>query len=452
MRLLKHFSKGILLGTLSCVSLYGGQTLSSCLEQGKAQYTRQEYTQASKTFSHCLTLDHTNVDAHLSLAGVLLTQEDLSGAQTHFEAALQYMQRNSPYWSYTYSMLGDIALKRKKNKQALDYYTQSLQYNAANVNSLIGKGVILETRGDKQGAAEAYTSALAVEPLNVIARQRLINLEPDYLTDQEILTALKQRYAVKPDQTELTEKNRELFLKIHRAEQRKGIDYLKNKYAKNTKDYIVTLNQGTDFARELLTLNGYNALEKSLGQDAVAVFQQLNIPIQSVFELRNKQGKPVFTKESTLTEEGFQVYTQALAGKKEFLLPNQAVPPTPDEIQKSNLRAQALLKKGYAEISRSELKLVETKTLCSEDTLKKNLGVYYLPVTQKQHRYFVHTTDQHPLKTVPYYYVMQARHKRNPKVQVPKNELIEYYSFYGYTVCLSDGNLTLSEDTSSPGN
>ena len=224
------------------------------------------------------------------------------------------------------------------------------------------------------------------------------------------------------------------------------MDYLKNKYGKNTQDFIVTLNKGTDFARDLLTLNGYNTLEKNIGQDAVAVFRKQNISVQDVFDLRDKQGKPVFTPESTLTEEGFYVYTQALAGKKEYLLPGQPVPLTQEEIKKSNARAQKLQQQGYTEISRAELKMLETETLCSEDTLKKNLGVYYLPVAKKQYRYFVRTKDDKQLKNIPYYYVMKARKKRNPKLELPKNELINYYNYYGYTVCLSDGNLTLPEN------
>ncbi len=441
----RFFSIAVVLG--ACAALQAApQTLSACLDEGKLQYANQQYQQAQNTFDSCLKLDPNNVDGHLSLAGVLLTKEDLTGAKAHFEAALKNMKRSSPYWSYTYSMLGDIALKQRDTKQALTYYNKSLEYNVANVNSLIGKGVILENQGNFSGAAEAYTGALAVEPLNVIARQRLINLEPEYLTDDEILTALKQRYAVKPQQTELTPANRELFTQIHRAEQRRGVDYLKNKYGKNTQDYIVTLNKGTDFAREILSLNGYNTLQKNMGQDAVATFRNLGVPVQQVFELRDLQGNPVFTKETTLTEEGFVVYTQALAGKKEFLRPGQMVPLTQAQKQKINARIAALTQKGYAEISRPELKMLETKTLCSEDTLKNKLGVYYFPIGQKHFRYLVRTTDKDPLKTVPYYYVMQARHKRNPKVEVPKNELVEYYQYYGYTICLSDGNLTLADE------
>lgn len=448
MHLLKRFSNtGILLlaGSTWCAAA-PADTLSACLDSGKDQYAAAQYAQAANTFTHCLTLDANNVEAHLSLAGVLLTQEKLPAAQEHFEAALNNMKRTSPYWSYTYSMLGDIALKQQQQKKALEMYTKSLEYNAANVNSLIGKGVIFEMQGNTQDAAEAYESALAVEPLNLIARKRLITLEPEYLTDADMLIALKQRYAVKPEATELTDANRELFEKIHQAEERRGVDYLKNKLGARANEYIVTLNKDTDFAREMLTLDGYNALQKSMGQDAVAVFRKLNIPVQDVFALRDKQGKPVFTKESTLTEEGFYVYTQALAGKKEYLLPNQAVPPTQAEIKKAEVRAKALTQKGYAEISRAELKMLETKTLCSEETLKDKLGVLYMPVSKGKYRYFVRTTDSKPMRTVAHYYVMAARKKRNPKVEVPKNDVVEYYKYYGYTICLSDGNLTLAED------
>ena len=113
------------------------------------------------------------------------------------------------------------------------------------------------------------------------------------------------------------------------------------------------------------------------------------------------------------------------------------------------MRVKNLLQKGYSEISLAEYRLVENKTLCSPDTLKKKLGLLTLPVAKNNYRYFVRTTDTDVLKTIPYYYVMQARHKRNPRVEVPKNEIVEYYDYYGYTVCLSDGNLTLAETASA---
>ena len=420
----------------------GKQTVASCLESGKQAFAAKSYLQAQDTFTRCLKLDPDNVDAHLSLAGVLLTQDDLDGAEKHFNAALRNMTRTSPYFSYTYSMLGDIALKRQQNDTALKMYTKSLEYNAANVNSLVGKGVIVEYQGDKQGAAEYYRSALAVEPLNLIARKRLISLEPYYLTDDEILTALKQRYAVKPDATELTEDDRKLFEKIHSAEERGGLDYLKNKYQRVPAEYIVTINKDTDFARDMLTLDGYNALDKSIGQDAIAVFQKVGVPIRDVFDLRDMKGEKIFTPQSTLTPSGFYVYTEALKGRKAFLLSKEDVPPTQAFLAQVAERVKQLKDAGYVEITRSDLKMIQNQTKCSEETLVTKLGVYVLNVTKNDRRYFVlarKTAD--PKKGVPYYYLMASRAKRNPNIKVPSNSLVESYAFYGYTVCLDDGDL-----------
>lgn len=428
--------------TLPAAAANGKQTVFSCLESGKKSFAAKNYRQAQDTFTRCLKMDPDNVEALLSLAGVLLTQNDLNGADKQFKAALSNMTRTSPYWSYTYSMLGDIALKRQQNDTALKMYSKSLEYNAANVNSLVGKGVIVEYQGDKQGAAEYYRAALAVEPLNLIARKRLISLEPDYLTDAEMLTALKQRYAVDPNAKELTEEDRALFTKIHRAEQRGGLDYLKNKYPRLPKEYAVTINKDTDFAREMLTLDGYNALEKSIGQDALAVFQKAGVPTNQVFDLRDRQGQKIFTQQSTLTESGFAVYTQALKGRKAFLLPNEDVPPTQEFLTQVAARVKQLQDAGYVEITRSELKMIENQTKCSENTLVTKLGVYILKVTKNERRYFVlarQTAD--PKMGVPYYYLMASRAKRNPKLKVPSNSLVESYAFYGYTVCLDDGDL-----------
>lgn len=424
-------------------SVWAAGNASVCVEKGKQLFSGKNYEQAQTVFSQCVKEDPTNVDALLSLAGAELTLDHLDQAEKHFQAALKKMNRTSPYISYTYSMLGDISLKKQKNAEALSYYTKSLEHNAANVNSLVGKGVITEYQGDKEEAAEFYRAALAVEPLNLIARGRLVNLEPDYFTDEEILDALKQRYAIAPDAKEITEEQRQLFKDIHSAEQRKGVEYLKNKYTKVPGDYMVTLNKGTEFERELLTLEGYKALSKHIGQDAIAVFQQVGVPIQSVFSLRNLKGEKIFKEDSTLTKSGFFVYTEALQNRKAFLLPNEAVPPTPAKLEQIARRMEDLKAQGFVQISSSEKKKIEKETLCSEETLRQDLGLLVVPVTKNKRYYFVapnNPTDAK--KSISYYYVMKNRAKRNPSVKVPSNSLVESLQYYNYTVCLEgDGKL-----------
>ena len=440
---MRYFKLFLLANVLLCSGVLAAQTpLGACMEQGKKEFAGQDFVRARASFTKCLQLDNKNVDALLSLGGVCLKQDDLDGAQNYFLAALKNMKRSSPYFSYTYSMLGDIALKKGKNKAALAYYNRSLSFNEAYVNSLVGKAVITQAQGDQKAAAEMYKTALAVEPLNLIARKRLIALEPVYFSDEEMLEALKQRYAVLPDKKELSDSDRELFVKMHSAEQRGGIDYLKEKYPKLPADYTVVLFKDTGFAREVLTISGYNALQKQIGQDAIGVFQKAGVRMQDVFDLRDMKGQKIFLPDSSLTDSGFFVYTEALQGRKAYLLPKEAVPPSQDFLDKVAKRVDDLYNDGYVEISRTELEVVKQQTACSEETLRKHLGLYVLPVTKKEKHYFVLARDTgSDHKNAPYYFVQRYRARRNPSLRVPENKLVERYSLWNLKLCSVDGDL-----------
>ncbi len=440
---MRYFKLFLLINFLLCCTRLTAQTpLGVCMEQGKKEFASQDFVRARTSFLKCLQLDSKNVDALLSLGGVCLKQDDLDGAQNYFLAALKHMKRSSPYLSYTYSMLGDISLKKGQSKAALAYYNRSLSFNEAYVNSLVGKAVITQAQGDPKAAAEIYKTALAVEPLNLIARQRLVALEPVYFSDGEMLEALKQRYAVLPDKEELSSSDRELFVKMHSAEQRGGIEYLKEKYPKLPADYTAVLFKDTRFAREVLTLSGYNALQKQIGQDAIGVFQKAGVRMQDVFDLRDMKGQKIFLPDSSLTDSGFFVYTEALQGRKAYLLPKEAVPPTQDFLDKIAKRVDELHKNGYVEISRSELEVVKQQTACSDETLRKHLGVYVLSVTKNEKRYFVLSRDtKNDYKNAPYYFVQRYRARRNPSVRPPENKLVERYTLWNLKLCSVDGDL-----------
>ena len=444
MRYVKPISLFSLLLLCASAPAWPQQTqLAACLEQGKKEFASRDYSRAGATFQRCLTMDSTNEETLLSLGGVALTQDNLTKAKTYFLRALQNMRRVSPYYSYTYSMLGDIAFKQQKNKEALSYYERSLEYNRANVNSLVGKAVITEDMGDKKTAAKLYQTALAVEPLNVVARRRLIALEPVYFSDQEMLAALKQRYAVLPDKTTLSQTDRDLFNRIHAAEQRGGVEYLKGKYKVLPSDFIVTLFKGTGFERDVLTISGYNAMRKQVGQDAVSVFQKMGVRTQDVFDLRDTKGNKIFLSDSTLTDSGMYVYNEALQGRKAFLLPSEEVPPSQEDLNKRAAVIQDLYQSGYTEISRAELAFVKQQTDCSEDTMRQHMGLYVLPLSKTDKRYFIPEGEfPNPRKGALYYYVSLLRKRKDPSVKVPRNSLAETYAAWNYKICSSvDGQL-----------
>ena len=192
----------------------------------------------------------------------------------------------------------------------------------------------------------------------------------------------------------------------------------------------------------MLTLSGYNTLEKSVAQDAVNTFQQVGVPLQDVFELRDLNGVKIFTKESTLTENGFFAYISALKGQKLYLLPKEEIPPTSAVRKKIKQTIANLKKSDYIEITASELKNIETETRCSRRTLQTKLGLVIVPMTKKTGRYFVFAgKDDNSLKTGAYYYTMLNRAKKNPSARIPQNDRIENYRAWSPSLCADNGTL-----------
>ena len=82
----KLFSNGILIACLlTPVSSFAADKVSACVESGKTLYAAKNYIKAKETFTRCVKMDASNVDALLSLAGVLaalqtVRAENYSGA------------------------------------------------------------------------------------------------------------------------------------------------------------------------------------------------------------------------------------------------------------------------------------------------------------------------------------------------------------------------------------
>lgn len=448
----KRFFKFLLVFLLPLLTLPFAHAADaqSCLEDGKFLFSSQQYAQAQQQFATCLKTYPNDEALRLSLAGTLYQRNQFAEAEKQFQTALAQMDENSPYRSYVYSMLGDLSLKQQKDTEALERYNQALAANKANVNALIGKGVILEYTGSKKEAAAAYEDALSFEPTNLVARKRLINLEPFYFTDEQILTALLQRHVIKPGETQITDEQRDLFFHIHQAEQRRGPDYLKNKVQPLPPDYIITLYKDSPLERQILTYSGYQSVQKNMAKDAVAAFESKGVPAKDIFSLRDTKGKPVFDKNGYLTDEGFYAYTHTLAGKKAFLLPHEDVPPSAEDLQRTERAAKRLKEKGYIEISRSEYNMLLDVTQCSQETLQNELDVRSVPVTKHRLRYFVQSKElpqEEALKAVPYYYVMTERAKKNRSIKVPKNSVVEYHKYFGHAeICLEDGKPLLQKE------
>ena len=305
------------------------------------------------------------------MGGIKFLLAKYNESEAYFNSALKTMPKNSPYFAYVYSNLGDISIQKQQINKAMGYYQESLKYQPEDVNALVGFGYTLERTGKKDLAINYYKKALNIDFSNLIARKSLIRLEPDSLTDKEKLEALKDRNIIAPESEIFTEEDIALLRKILKAERGSAIDYLSLKFgALLPEGSTFERNPNTFYARKMLTLSGYNLLIDNLSNEAKEFFLSQNIMASDIFLLTDFSGKPLFDEKGLLTEEGLMAYNKSLKGKKSYLLPGEKAP---QNKQKEDEMIRKLIEQGYSEVTRLEFQYIEKQTLCSEETLVKKL-------------------------------------------------------------------------------
>ncbi|WP_424245575.1 tetratricopeptide (TPR) repeat protein [Elusimicrobium posterum] len=420
-------------------------TVSDCIAEGNALFARQDVHQSLAVYEKCYAMDKKNEDVILSLAGLHLSSENLAEAKKYFNLAAKGMKKNSPYIAYTYSRLGDIYFRENDYDEALKNYDKSLSYNSGNVNSIIGRAIILERRGEIAGAAQAYKTALMVEPYNIIARDNSRRLEPYIMSSSEILEALKERSAVSEDVQILTEPLRTLFMQIHRAEQSQGIEYLTKRYKNNVpRGFIVEKNAGRPDIRLMLSLNGYKAFMMLFSMDAAKYFQAAGVNAYDVYALRNLYGEPVFDDKKVLTEEGITVYNAALAGTKEYLLPKE---PLPADNREFLAMVEAIKAKGFdVELANKEYAYLIKSSKCPEKTLLEN-NLAAVAVHKRNYRAFIQTPEDSAIpdaKLYVYNIIMDYReYGELAGAKASSNFFGTGGSVESPTLCDKKGNLTI---------
>lgn len=385
----------------------------SCLETSRKFFNEKDHIAAEHALEKCSKKEKATPNVQISMGGIKFLLAKYDEAEQNFNAALKTMPKDSPYFAYVYSSLGDIAIQKKDINKAMDYYQKSLKYQPEDVNSLVGYGYTMERSGKKDTAVEYYKKALSIDFSNLAARKNLIRLEPDSLSDKEKLEALKDRNIIDPKAETFSKEDIDLLQKILKAERGSGIEYLSLKFGVTLPEgAIFERNPNTFYARKIMTLSGYNLLIEKLSSDAKDFFISKNISLADLFSLTDFNSKPVFDKNGLLTDEGLMVYNKSLKGKKAYLLPGEKAPldkKKEDEIVKQ------YLEQGYSEASPLEFKYVIEETQCSEETLVKYMACRTVG-EGNQKRYFVLSApDTEPPFSIPYEFVVEYRELHNDR-------------------------------------
>jgi tetratricopeptide (TPR) repeat protein len=425
-----------------CLCINAAAEETACLNSGKELFNEREYAQAEEIFKNCLKQNPSDINVLLSLGGAQIVLGKFSEAAPHLLRARQLMGNSSPYIAYVNSLLGDIAMRKPDIKEAAFYYDAALRVQPANINSLVGKGITEEKFGRITEATSFYRRALAVDFTNIVARERLVALEPDILDYEEILASMKERNIIDPAAKYFTDEEKALLTKMLTAERNSAIEYLSAKYnGKIPSGFLVERDSGKIYVRKMFTTLGYEDLVKHLSRDAKQFFINKNILPSDIFNLKNFDGKPVFDDKGNLTDEGMDVYTKGLGGIIAYIKPGEPLPAT---LQEVDILAKRYQKQGYSEISTPEFLWLMRHTQCSEETLIKDMRVKVINISAAIKRVFVVSTGEVIPDIIPYQYI---DYMRKNKTEKEDSNAPVYSCTFGdcskeVKLCLKDGTMT----------
>jgi len=374
--------------------------LSSCISAGQAAFNKNNIDEAEAQFRRCIAAWPSDANSHISLAGVLMTKGNLTDAKDEFNVGLSLINSASPTAAYCQSRLGDIAIKQGKYDEAETKYILAIAADHYEVNAIIGLGRCRELKKDWKSAAENYRRAYALEPANPVARQGLRRVEPNVMTDEEILAELKLRRALPPDVGALSEEKKALFMEMRQAEEYDAVTYLFKKVRPMRPNYVVEKDTGTINYRLMFTARGFYAYKTYISSDALRFFEKKGMPLKQIVKLRTKNGGLVFDPAAggRLSSEGMKAYFYAVLGQKIYLLPSEPLSFEDAAIVEEKDRLEGEMKRDrYMEISELEYLWLLRATDCSEEALTDALDmrIREIPVPgteRKSKRYFVDTT------------------------------------------------------------
>jgi hypothetical protein len=216
---------------------------------------------------------------------------------------------------------------------------------------------------------------------------------------------------------------------------------------KDEQGYVIEREQ--PFLKLTLSIRGFEEYQKSISRDAAEVFSKAGVIVSDIPKLRDLNGRNIFDSQGILNDRGKAVYADAVKGKKNFLLPDEPVPYSKTQLEAIRKRMEEIHKSGYMYITHKELDYLQERSLCSYETLVKNLKMFVWKVRGRDIRHFVIVPPQNDSfkkpEYYPYLYIAEYRHSLADKPA----EAVKFSSFFGTggsygssTLCDRNGDLS----------
>ena len=163
---------------------------SALVGRGQASLALKREADALAAFEAAVAADPSLVDVsrRVDVLRFRSVQEGLANARAAARAgrldeairAYTTAIASSPDSPFLYRELAAVERQHGDTQAALDHFRKAVELDAADASSLVQIGELLEAGGDLDGAAKAYSAALAVEPnADVQARLEMVRARAD---------------------------------------------------------------------------------------------------------------------------------------------------------------------------------------------------------------------------------------------------------------------------------
>lgn len=339
----------------------------NCLDKFKAEFLKDNLGSALTQSDACLKLLPASAPLAAERAPLLVRLGRYEEGVKEYERAAALYSPNPQMAAFCRIKAAETWLKLGDPAKAVAQYRLALKANPSDLNALKGLAAAQETRSDTKGAMETYAEILKASPGDERAKTRREELRAASLTDKEILEELLLRQAVDPARAAPIPEDIKLFKAIRAAELAGAVDYVRAK-APSAKGLIAQRKAG-EGQRVVLTAAGYKAYVFHATKDAIKFLEGEGIGLREMFQLRTLAGDKIFDAGGKLTPEGEDFWRTAEKGRKNWLLPYEPVPASPQAVQ-ANREMTELERSGYREISEPEYLWLLKITTCPEDVLK----------------------------------------------------------------------------------
>lgn len=339
----------------------------NCLDKFKAEFLKDNLGSALAQSDACLKLLPASAPLAAERAPLLVRLGRYEEGVKEYERAALLYSPTPQMAAFCRIKAAETWLKLGDSGKAVAQYRLALKANPRDLNALKGLASAQEARSDMKGALETYDEILKTAPGDEKARIRREELRAVSLTDKEVLEELVLRQAADPAKAAPSAEDLKLFKNIRAAELAGGVDYVRAK-APSAKGLIAQRKAG-EGSRLVLTAAGYKTYVFHATRDAIKFLEGEGIGLREMFQLRTLAGDKAFDAAGKLTPEGEELWRTSAKGQKNWLLPYEPVPASPQAVQAEKDIAEAM-NAGYGEISEPEYLWLLRITTCPDDVLK----------------------------------------------------------------------------------